>query len=311
MQEPTLGSLEEASQNSSDLRIVLRQLIAAHGADAVRRELSSIEAARPVENPRSRGRPAGPAIDDWPALREAAAIWRRQSGGSVWPALTAVGKSLRGETESNVRRLHARLLETGPAWEKEFEHAGISDFRIGAFKRKISRVIPRSGPRYLRAFMKVMSNLHCDDPDELCWVTVVKKMIPAPITLEDIAILIQPSQSAKTFPCHLINRDSRFLLYLGEMEFSKPRPRLIISKNPITFDKLTISNTYRTVDVKICHNLPPDKPVIFDIIPYKHVNYLVPRQPVSLDTYGTQARRTTDFAGWLEARTAELSSIHD
>jgi hypothetical protein len=78
MQEPTLGSPEEASQNNSDLRIVLRQLIAAHGADTVRRELSSIEAARPVENPRSRGRPAGPAIDDWPALREAAAIWRRQ-----------------------------------------------------------------------------------------------------------------------------------------------------------------------------------------------------------------------------------------
>jgi hypothetical protein len=100
------------------------------------------------------------------------------------------------------------------------------DFSIGAFESKISCVIPRSGPRYLRAFMKVMSNLHCDYSDELCWVTVVKKMTPAPITLEDIAILIQSSQSAKTFPCHLIKWDSRFLLYLGNMEFSKPRPPL-------------------------------------------------------------------------------------
>ena len=37
MQEPTLGSLEEASQSNSDLRIVLRELIRAHGADALKR----------------------------------------------------------------------------------------------------------------------------------------------------------------------------------------------------------------------------------------------------------------------------------
>ena len=38
MQEPTLGSLEEASQNSSDLRIV-PELVEANCPDAVKREL--------------------------------------------------------------------------------------------------------------------------------------------------------------------------------------------------------------------------------------------------------------------------------
>jgi len=32
MEEPTLGSLEVTSQNNSDLRIVLRELIRVHGA---------------------------------------------------------------------------------------------------------------------------------------------------------------------------------------------------------------------------------------------------------------------------------------
>jgi hypothetical protein len=32
MEEPTLGSLEETSENNSDLRIVLREMIRAHGA---------------------------------------------------------------------------------------------------------------------------------------------------------------------------------------------------------------------------------------------------------------------------------------
>jgi hypothetical protein len=147
MQEPTLGSLEEASQSNSDLRIVLRELIRAHGTDAMKRELRSIE-GKPVENPRSRGRPVGPAIDDWPSLREAAAIWRERGGGPVWPALIAVAKSLPGESESHTRRLHGRLLSKGRGSLAEVARAGIVDFWMAAWDRKIRRMIAR-GARYI------------------------------------------------------------------------------------------------------------------------------------------------------------------
>jgi hypothetical protein len=144
MQEPTLGSLEEASQSNSDLGIVLRELIRAHGTDTMKRELHSIE----VETPRSRGRPVGPAIDDWPSLREAAAIWRERGGGPVWPALIAVAKSLPGESESNARRLRSRLVSKGRGSLAEFAQARIVDFWMAAWDRKIRRMITR-GARYI------------------------------------------------------------------------------------------------------------------------------------------------------------------
>src|SRR5262245_44205992 len=165
MEEPTLGSLEETSQNKSDLRSVLQELIAAHGADTVKRELRSIEAAKPVESPRSRGRPVGPAINDWPSLIEAAAIWRERGGGPVWPALLAVAKSLPGESESNARRLLNRLRSGGRS--SGFKRAGIGDFWMAAWDRKIHRLITRAGPGDKQAFFsEIITFIYRDhDPD--------------------------------------------------------------------------------------------------------------------------------------------------
>jgi hypothetical protein len=111
MEEPTLGSLEETSQNNSDLRIVLRQLIRVHGADTVKRELRGIEAAKPVENPRSRGRPVGPAIDDWPSLREAATLGRLAERGKFpQPVPLCEGSTRIGFVESEVLEWNAARL---------------------------------------------------------------------------------------------------------------------------------------------------------------------------------------------------------
>jgi len=126
--EPTLCSTDRICQEDTDLRVVLQQLIEAHGMPAVKQVFRSIEAANPVKNTRPRGRPRGPAINDLPALQEAAAIWRQQGSGWVWPALTAVAKSLRGEPRSTTRRLFYRLQETGPDSVEKFVRAGIDDF---------------------------------------------------------------------------------------------------------------------------------------------------------------------------------------
>ena len=217
MEEPTLGSLEETSENNSDLRIVLRELIRAHGADAVKRELRSIEAAKPVENPRSRGRPVGPAIDDWPSLREAAAIWRERGGGPVWPALLAVAKSLPGESESNVRRLFGRVLSKGCS--DEFERAGIGDFMMAAWERKIHRVITRAGPGYKQAFFTTLLTWAVQNPDpdlDPVFIDILRHCLP-PLTVKDIAILTQNSQAAKTLPFSLISSDSGYHLVLGRL----------------------------------------------------------------------------------------------
>jgi len=99
MEEPTLCSADRICQDDSEPWVVLQQLIEAHGIPAVKQALRTIEAGSQIENTRSRGRPPGPAIDDLPALQEAGAIWRQQGCGPVWPALTAVAKSLRGEMQ--------------------------------------------------------------------------------------------------------------------------------------------------------------------------------------------------------------------
>src|SRR5438105_1712140 len=130
MEEPICGSPDGPCQINSDLKDTLRKLVEFHGADTVKRVLNSIEATNPS---RSRGRPAGPAIDDWPSLKKAAAIWRQHGGGSVWPALIAVGEMLPGVSESNARRLLTRLLTPGRACRDQFERAGIRDFRIAAW----------------------------------------------------------------------------------------------------------------------------------------------------------------------------------
>jgi hypothetical protein len=135
MEQPTLCSPDRICQGDSELRVVLQQLIEAHGIPGVKQVLRRIEAANQVETTRSRGRPPGPAIDDLPALQKAAAIWRQQGCGPVWPALTAVAKSLRGEPESNARRLLSRLQETGPGWTEKFVRAGIHDFSAASLRK--------------------------------------------------------------------------------------------------------------------------------------------------------------------------------
>ena len=163
MEQPTLCSPDRICQGDSELQVVLQQLIEAHGIPAVKQVLRRIEAANQVETTRSRGRPPGPAIDDLPALQKAAAIWRQQGCGPVWPALTAVAKSLRGEPESNARRLFSRLLETGLGWGEEFERAGIDDFSQAARDRKVMRTLVRD-VRYTIAFFRTMRELFPEDP---------------------------------------------------------------------------------------------------------------------------------------------------
>jgi len=163
MEQPTLCPPDRICQGDSELQVVLQQLIEAHGIPAVKQVLRRIEAANQVETTRSRGRPPGPAIDDLPALQKAAAIWRQQGCGPVWPALTAVAKSLRGEPESNARRLFSRLLETGLGWGEEFERAGIDDFSQAARDRKVMRTLVRDA-RYTIAFFRTMRELFPEDP---------------------------------------------------------------------------------------------------------------------------------------------------
>jgi hypothetical protein len=200
MEEPTLGSLEETSQNNSDLRNALRELIAAHGADAVKRELRNIEAAKPVENPRSRGRPVGPAIDDWPSLREAAAVWRERGRFPVWPALIAVAKSLPGESESNARRLLNRLQSK--SCSDEFNRAGIDDLWMAAWYSKIRRVITRAEPRYKQAFIMMITTFGTQNPDpdhDPAFIAIIRHCTP-PLTVEAIAIFTKGLNAAKTLP---------------------------------------------------------------------------------------------------------------
>jgi hypothetical protein len=280
MEQPTLCSPDRICQGDSELGVVLQQLIEAHGISAVKQVLRSIEAANQAENTRSRGRPPGPAIDDWPALQDAAAIWRQQGGGPVWPALTAVAKSLRGEPQSNARRLLSRVLKTGPGVRKDFDRAGIGDFRSAAFHRRFSRALCRAGPRYADAALRAMANLYLNHPKA---TPAFRQLIRCPLTLEDIAILIQPSPEAKIFPFHLINQDSDYLLYLGTIKFDQPRPPPIALENAIRFEDLIIVSQSRSVDVKISQDLPSGKPVFFDLIAYNSVNYLIPRQLIALD----------------------------
>jgi hypothetical protein len=197
MEEPTLGSLEKTSQNNSDLRVVLTELIRAHGADAVKRELRSIE-AKPVENARSRGRPVGPAIDDWPALREAAPIWRERGRCPVWPALIAVAKSLPGESESNARRLLNRLQSK--SCSDEFNRAGIDDLWMAAWYSKIRRVITRAEPRYKQAFIMMITTFGTQNPDpdhDPAFIAIIRHCTP-PLTVEAIAIFTKGLNAAKT-----------------------------------------------------------------------------------------------------------------
>ena len=295
MEEPTLGSLEETSENNSDLRIVLRELIRAHGADAVKRELRSIEAAKPVENPRSRGRPVGPAIDDWPSLKKAAAIWRQSGGGPVWPPLIAVGESLPGERESNARRLLTRLLTPEWACRDQFERAGISDFQIAARKRQIQRAAFRAGSRYIVALFTWVSTLWVHNPDphtDQEWndiLDILRRSCP-PLTVEDIVILTQASSPIKAIPFHLIRCNSIYYLSFGPVDFDAlENPPTLLEETPtileetLTIDELVIVGQDRSIKVNIAQGSSAAKAVPFYVFSFGSVDYLVPVGLAPLD----------------------------
>jgi hypothetical protein len=219
MDEVKLGLMDGAYQNDSDLRIVLQKLVEVHGVEVVKQVLRSIE------NPRSRGRPRGRAIDDWPLLTEAAAIWRDRGGGAVWPALIAVAELLPGEPNSHARRLLSRLLERSePSIIEQFQQAGIKDFWIAAWDRKIHRIITRAGPRYKEAFLTVILAwmLQNRDPHPNPVVNEVFDMAlrcSPPLTLEEIRLLIEDSPAAKFLPFHLVSSGSDYYLIFGHVNF--------------------------------------------------------------------------------------------
>jgi hypothetical protein len=213
MEAPALGSLDGACQNSSKLRIELRKLIRAYGADVVERVLH-IEATNPVENCRSRGRPVGPAIDDLPSLSRAAVVWRERGGGPVWPALTAVAKSLPGESESNARRLLNRLLNEESVWHDRFKRAGIDDFWKAAWERKTIRLMNRSLRRYedkVSAMLKAQNYAPSGDllNDYICFCVPL-------LTTKEVVIRIQEAHAAKLIPFNIISRGCQYDLVFDD-----------------------------------------------------------------------------------------------
>jgi hypothetical protein len=223
MEAPKLGSLDGACQNSSKLRIELRKLIKAYGADVVKRVLRNIEATNPVENRRSRGRPVGPAIDDLPSLSRAAVIWRERGGGPVWPALTAVAKSLPGESESNARRLLNRLLNAESGLIDRFKRAGIDDFWKEAGQRKIIRLISRATPGHniMGNFLKMQAMLKVQNPartrnlvnDYICFCFHL-------LTVEEIIIQIQEAHAAKLISFNIVSHGCHCV----DLVFDDPHP---------------------------------------------------------------------------------------
>jgi hypothetical protein len=238
MERPTFGSPDGPCEKNSDLRVALRKLIEAHGADTVKRVLNSIEPANPVENRRSSGRPVGPAINDWPSLKRAAAIWRQQGGGPVWPALIAVAKSLHGESESNARRLLSRLLKHGRDWDGQFERAAIHDFRMAAWSRRIDRAVTRARPPYRQALVTALAMywaLNSDPGTDSVFKDMIRRKIrqEVALTLEDIVILTQDSPAAKVRPGSLVYDGSAYYLILGRIadEGKFPQPVRVAEGN--------------------------------------------------------------------------------
>jgi hypothetical protein len=288
MKEPICGSSDEPCHNNSDLRVSLRKLIESHGVDTVKRVLSSIEAANPVATRRSPGRPVGPAIDDWPSLKKAAAIWRQQGGGPVWPPLIAVGESLPGESESNARRLLTRLQTPGRAWRDQFERAGIRDFQRAAWNRKIKRAAFRAGSRYVVALFTLVC-LCVHNPDfytDPQWTDIldILRRNHSPLTVEDIVILIQESPAAKTIPFHLIRYDSIYYLCFGSLDFDELENPPTLVEETLTIDELVIvMGQDCSIKVDIAQGWSAAKTVPFYVFSFGSVDYLVPMRLAPLD----------------------------
>jgi hypothetical protein len=134
-------------------------------------------------------------------------IWRERGGGPVWPALTAVAKSLPGESESNARRLLNRLLNAESDLIDRFKRAGIDDFWKAAYERKIIRLIDRALPDIKDHFFKVRAMLKVQNPaptgnlvkDCICFCLPL-------LTVEEIVIRFQEAHAAKLIPFNIISR---------------------------------------------------------------------------------------------------------
>ena len=126
-----------------------------------------------------------------------------------------------------------------------------------------------------------MRELFPEDPKLADLIESTGNLFRGFITMEDIAILIQPS-IAKIIPFHLIHlRNEFYLLYFGGIVFNQPIRCPIRSEHPITFEDLIIANSCRSVDVKISRDFGPAKTIFFDILPFDSVSYLIPRQTVT------------------------------
>ena len=128
-----------------DLKSALQSLVASFGAEAVKRAARRITAATTIRRPR--GRPRGPALDDWPALKQAAADWRRTArDAAVYPSLINVAGALPGQRDSNAKRLLARLRAR--SWDEldRFYDERIGDFYAAACAGRYGRRDPFTTP---------------------------------------------------------------------------------------------------------------------------------------------------------------------
>jgi hypothetical protein len=80
-------------------------------------------------------------------------------------------------------------------------------------------VITRAGPRYKQAFFTTLLTWAVQNSDldlDSVFIDILRRCLP-PLTVEDISILTQDSQAAKTLPFSLISSDSGYHLVLGRL----------------------------------------------------------------------------------------------
>lgn len=161
-------------------------------------------------------------------------VWRERGGGPVWPALTAVAKSLPGESEANARRLLNRLLNEESGWHDRFKRAGIDDLWKAAWERKTIRLMQRA----LRDYKDKVSAMLTQNPapsgdpvnDYHCFC------IPL-LTTEEIVIRIQEAHAAKLLPFNIISRGCQY-----DLVFDDPYP---LDTYLLLLRKLSSSNFLR------------------------------------------------------------------
>jgi hypothetical protein len=102
------------------------------------------------------------------------------------------------------------------------------------------------------------------------------------------------------------------------MRFPKQKPDKITSQNPIIFNELTITDLRRKVKVKLSEESTSDEAISFDIIPYKHLNYLVSRYDRPRESMSPSSVSSAADQVWLNRKPTgsnfdfrmELSAMH-